>query len=160
MDRREFLKKSCGICLVGAAAIAFPKFAMAAGAGGKVKNFSTTVDGNNQMLIPLAQFTGVSVVIVSADALQADVAVHQGTDGSYVALLLLCTHWGEDVDYTGSDYFCSAHGSTFDQNGNVLVGPATDPLARYTAQLNAAGTGVVITVPAGGNDDSNDDSFN
>ena len=48
------------------------------------------------------------------------------------ALTAVCTHMlcPVDVMVTGG-FHCNCHGSTYDFNGNVVVGPATMPLLHY-----------------------------
>ncbi len=57
------------------------------------------------------------------------------TDGSnYVALASTCTHQGCTVGYSvqNNNFPCPCHGSVFNANGSVAVGPATSPLKQYT----------------------------
>lgn len=49
----------------------------------------------------------------------------------------VCTHQGCLVDPPAKNgsTFCPCHGSRFDGNGNVLVGPATTPLPHYAVNV-------------------------
>ena len=62
------------------------------------------------------------------------------SDGkSLIALSLLCTHVCCQVTYTsGNQLYCPCHGSLFDENGNVLQGPAAVPLpsVQFTTDNN------------------------
>jgi Rieske Fe-S protein len=54
-----------------------------------------------------------------------------------------CTHMGCEVPLPVNNHVtCPCHGSTFDGGGNLLGGPATTGLRKYTATLN--GTNVTI----------------
>jgi len=55
-----------------------------------------------------------------------------------------CTHANCTIDaYSSSGVsMCSCHGSTFDLNGNVIDGPAEDPLKIYSATIS----GDIITI--------------
>lgn len=57
--------------------------------------------------------------------------------GLYIAVSQACTHQGTAVTYNSSlNYFyCSAHGSSFLQDGTVTGGPAPSPLKVYTCTL-------------------------
>jgi cytochrome b6-f complex iron-sulfur subunit len=57
------------------------------------------------------------------------------TDGSnYAALSSICTHQACTVGYSvqNNNFPCPCHGSVFNSNGSVAVGPATAPLKQYT----------------------------
>lgn len=59
-----------------------------------------------------------------------------------VALDITCTHRACDVDIAAQrkqELECPCHGARFDLRGQVLQGPATEPLARYALRRNAAG---------------------
>lgn len=66
-------------------------------------------------------------------------------NNSYVALTSVCTHQACTDNWTFSNnrFTCNCHGSVFDPNGAVLNGPASNPLTKFTAQLN--GTTLLIT---------------
>ena len=64
------------------------------------------------------------------------------------ALSRNCTHQGNavNIDSANNNLPCSFqgenHGSIFDFNGNVVSGPATNPLTQYNASLS----GTIITI--------------
>jgi Rieske Fe-S protein len=68
--------------------------------------------------------------------------------GRYAALSSVCTHLQCTVTVEGSQIRCPCHGSTFDREGNVLQGPATQPLARYATRVTAEGELVIRYVEA------------
>jgi cytochrome b6-f complex iron-sulfur subunit len=55
-----------------------------------------------------------------------------------------CTHNGCDVKWSAADkkYACPCHDANFAADGKVLKGPATTPLATYSAKIQ--GTQVVV----------------
>jgi arsenite oxidase small subunit len=63
------------------------------------------------------------------------------TDGTLLALSLLCTHvcCVCSYDSASSRIYCPCHGSVFDANGNVLQGPASSPLPQVQLRVDAAG---------------------
>jgi len=64
-------------------------------------------------------------------------------DGSYAAVLPICTHLGCTVDISGLRLVCPCHGSTYDREGNVLRGPAERALQRFPTQVTGAGEIIV-----------------
>lgn len=56
----------------------------------------------------------------------------------------MCTHQGCSVDWEGADagFACGCHGSAFAADGSVTNGPATEPLATFTAQID--GDNVIV----------------
>jgi Rieske Fe-S protein len=52
------------------------------------------------------------------------------SDSGLSAVSLVCTHLGCTVAVTEDTFSCPCHGSVFDRRGNVLKGPASQPLRR------------------------------
>jgi len=63
--------------------------------------------------------------------------------GGVYAMTLTCTHAGCDIGQQGSvsgaGLFCGCHGSQFDANGNVVAGPAPQPLDHFAVTVDASG---------------------
>jgi cytochrome b6-f complex iron-sulfur subunit len=59
-----------------------------------------------------------------------------------------CTHQGFDIKWAAAEnkYACPCHGASFDADGTVLNGPATKPLAAYSAKI--VGTQVLAKISA------------
>ena len=62
------------------------------------------------------------------------VIVHWSQD-EYVVLSPTCTHRGCRVRKVQQGFECPCHGSRYDQNGEVIEGPATRPLAQYPVTI-------------------------
>ncbi|WP_426757269.1 ubiquinol-cytochrome c reductase iron-sulfur subunit [Myxococcus sp. Y35] len=74
---------------------------------------------------------GASVVRIPQSLL--DVVVVHPSPGCYTALWRICTHGDCAVDWVPVEGVmeCPCHGSRFGQDGQVLSGPATRPLAAF-----------------------------
>lgn len=70
--------------------------------------------------------------------------ITQPADGEYKAFTAVCTHQGCLVSSVeGGRITCPCHGSAFDAStGEVLQGPATQPLAEKTVTLDGDGLSV------------------
>jgi Rieske Fe-S protein len=65
-----------------------------------------------------------------------DVFLKKNSDGSYLALAMICTHAGHSLVKTGKAFYCSQHGSEFDINGKVIKGPAERNLVHLPITNN------------------------
>jgi nitrite reductase/ring-hydroxylating ferredoxin subunit len=129
MDRKEFLKASCKLCLIGAAGMAFPA-ALTSCSSSKALSFRPeVVDGT--IAIPLNLLDGDGQQTVRPKGWEYDLYVQREADGSYKALLLRCTHMENGLYRTDAGWACNLHGSSFDANGKVAKGPAQKPLKKY-----------------------------
>ena len=63
------------------------------------------------------------------------VAVARTGPSSYRAFSLRCPHQGVVVTQTEQGWSCSAHGSLFEPDGDLTLGPATTALSRVPATL-------------------------
>ena len=66
-------------------------------------------------------------------------AVIFNRDGKIVAQSLVCTHLGCTVAESATGFDCPCHGSRFDQDGNVLAGPAQKPLKNLRVEILEGG---------------------
>lgn len=65
------------------------------------------------------------------------------TEEGVKAMSMVCTHLGCIVDETPNGFACPCHGSKFDENGNVIAGPAPQALAWFAVTEAADGSLVV-----------------
>ena len=70
-------------------------------------------------------FQGEQVVVIQ-DPNNAD---------ALIAVNSLCTHQGCSVAWEGGVFACPCHGSSFNPDGTVASGPASEPLATYEAKV-------------------------
>jgi Rieske Fe-S protein len=81
---------------------------------------------------------------VSATLAGKPIVVSQPSAGQVVAFSAVCTHQGCTVAPQGKEFDCPCHGSKFDATtGDVLNGPARDPLPKLTAKVS--GDSVTVT---------------
>jgi len=145
--RREF----CACCSKAAGALAL---GAAAGCGGS----PTSPTNSGQPLTSVsASVSGRTVTITTAGSPLAStggMAITQTSIGTFLVtrtsasaatvLTATCTHEGCAITgFSGSQFVCPCHGSTFSTSGSVVKGPATRSLQQFTAQ--ASDTTVTFT---------------
>jgi nitrite reductase/ring-hydroxylating ferredoxin subunit len=132
MDRRKFIHHSCLCSITGIAVSGLTNSCTS------IKYSSGTIL-DSDLLIPLEDFvdrSGTEIqyrqyVIASNEILKFPVCVYRFSDTEYKALWPMCTHQGSELQVFGDSLICPAHGSEFDSAGNVLSGPAEEPLRVF-----------------------------
>ncbi len=129
MDRRTFLHQSCLAC----AGVMSASALLSACAG--AQPIVGVVEGDD-LVLPAGSFTNKNgspkkCVVASHSGLKQPIAVFRDARGAYSSVLMRCTHKGVELRVTGERLECSAHGSSFDDHGAVLEGPASSPLRTF-----------------------------
>jgi Rieske Fe-S protein len=142
MERREFLRSSCNTCLLMAAGYFFSELSSCSP---KYAVFKTDIV-DRKITLPLNTFQKTSMQLVRPNGWLFDIAVEKKDENNFIALLLQCTHQENQLTAMGTNgFYCSLHGSRFDSNGNVLKGPAEQPLERYRTYVE--NNNLIIEVP-------------
>lgn len=137
MDRKEFIR-TCGLACLGGGTIA-----------SLLQSCTTTsmVNGSvvgEHMIVPLTAFEEKNTkelnyrkyIVVHHKDLRNPIAVFRFSDSQYEAVLMKCTHQGNELSVNGDRLHCSSHGSEFDQHGIVMKGPAKDPLRKFDVTID------------------------
>ncbi len=86
----------------------------------------------------------------SARVIRLDIpAVIYQLGGKYTALSLRCTHLGCTLEDEGGNFSCPCHGSAFDQDGEILKGPAEEKLPPLRVEINEEGN-LIVHAPGAG----------
>ena len=75
-------------------------------------------------------------IVVKNDKIEFPVYVYRFSDTEYSALLMKCTHQGNELQASGDYLHCSAHGSEFNNKGVVSQGPAEKNLRSFKVISN------------------------
>jgi len=122
------------------------KTMLAAGAASLLPTACSGVNGPSGD-IPAGNVANVPVGTLEGVPGQA-VILGRDSNGLY-AMTAICTHAGCDMEGNGSigpsGVYCSCHGSRFDAQGNVVLGPARLPLQHFAVSVDATGA---ITIHA------------
>lgn len=122
MERRDFLKSSAAFCL------ALGVFSLEA-----CTNYKTisAEEESGKLKMKKSDFAENKFVVVNAMKANAPIYLSKLEDGSYIALLMLCTHKSCEVKPQGTILYCPCHGSEFSTSGKVLKEPADKDLAQF-----------------------------
>ena len=113
------------------------------GLGGLVRFFSHEPESgppSSYNLGPRVNFSPNSRIV----RLDIPAVVYQ-LGGEYQALSLRCTHLGCTLEDEEDFFSCPCHGSVFDQDGEVLKGPAEEKLPSLRVEINEEGNLIVQT---------------
>jgi cytochrome b6-f complex iron-sulfur subunit len=143
MERRTFLKQTCGACAaVGLGFILGSGFLESCASTGLSVLKTDSADG--KVTIPVADFEHINFKLLRVSNYSFDIALQKENDGSFKALVLKCTHAGQPLTKAGSGYYCTLHGSKFSSEGLVEKGPASDPMIRLKTEI--VDKNIVITL--------------
>ena len=132
MDRKEFLKV-CGVTCLGVIGVS----ALLQSCVGT--HHVQGILNNNKIEINKAEFIHLKkgessfrkYIIVRFDKSDFPVVVYRFSETDYKAMLLRCTHQGNELNVNGDLISCPAHNSEFTNKGEVLTGPADRSLETF-----------------------------
>jgi len=129
INRKRFLQLSTRIALGLAGML---------GLGGLIRYFSHEPSTNS----PSSYDLGLAADFPSSGKLlRLDIpAVIYQTQNGFQAFSLVCTHLGCTVEEDGDNFSCPCHGSQFDQDGDVLKGPAVEDLIELKVHISNEGS--------------------
>lgn len=134
MDRRKFLKSSCGACAaVSIGMILGSSLLESCGATGL--SVLKTSSAGGKVTVPLQSFAEGNFKLLRVNNYNYDIALQKQEDGTFNALVLMCTHAKHPLTKAGSGYFCTLHGSKFSEKGKVEKGPASRPMLHLQTEI-------------------------
>ena len=141
MDRQKFIK-TCGLACLGATTIGTLLQSCVS-----TKSISVNMVGEN-LIVPISSFVKnkkhVDYLVASNESLKFPIYLFRFSEIKYSALLLRCTHQGNELNAYGDKLVCSAHGSEFDNKGKVVNGPATQSLRTFPVRIE--GQNILISL--------------
>lgn len=127
LDRRAFLATACSLAALGLAAAP-------AAADSAVRKLPDGRLAVRVRRIPALAQVGGATRIGTIDGSPVGLA-RTGPD-RFRAFSLKCPHQGAVVDRDASGWICPAHGSEFEPDGDLVLGPATTGLARIPSTVS------------------------
>ena len=143
-NRREFVKDT----LTGIGPVAFGSFMLVNQSGCSSPTEPNNSDETITVDLSLSE-NSTLLVVGGALALGSNVIDSKGillyrqSDTNVLAFSRNCTHNGCTIgSFHNGTSACPCHDSQFDTSGNVINGPATNPLTQYSATI----TGNIVTI--------------
>jgi Rieske Fe-S protein len=132
MDRRKFTK-TCILCAAGS--VLAPVLSSCQSVHytqGQIEPNGLSVRKSAFTYLKKDQPMTRKYIIVRNDKLEFPIYVYRHSDTEYSALLMKCTHQGNELQASGDYLHCSAHGSEFNNKGMVAQGPAEKNLRSFS----------------------------
>ena len=132
VSRLEFLKQ------LGFGGAALMATLCAAGTSSCKSNSASTSASTKDFTLDLNQSANADLKIVGKFMVVQDVVIACTAAGTYAAVTVICSHEGrKQVGYRESqkDFYCSAHGAVYDQQGIGKSGPSSGGLRVYNTTL-------------------------
>ena len=131
MNRKEFIK-TCGFTCLGLMGIRLTQACKPS------KQVQSSLN-NNQLQINKKEFELLKgnklnyrkSVVTKPENSDYPIVIYRFSETDYRAFLLRCTHQNNELNLNGDIMTCSAHGSEFTNRGEVLQGPAEQPLLAF-----------------------------
>jgi cytochrome b6-f complex iron-sulfur subunit len=97
--------------------------------------------------MPELSATGTGIAAIQIAGQDAPFFIVRQNPTVFLTLSSICTHRGCTVEAKNDRFECPCHGSRYSRFGDVIRGPAEEPLRRYRTALLANGRTLVIDVP-------------
>ncbi|MBO9570780.1 MAG: Rieske (2Fe-2S) protein [Chitinophagaceae bacterium] len=137
MKRREFISKGCTACLsVAVLGSLFPSCTTTKYIPGELNNNGLLLNADNFRIQKNGSITYREYVIVKNEDLKFPICVYRFSGTEYSALWMQCAHQGAEVQVMGSYLHCPAHGSEYNNRGQVTNGPAIRDLKTFPVTVN------------------------
>jgi cytochrome b6-f complex iron-sulfur subunit len=130
MERKEFLS------LLGLSASAMVMSCI--GCSKNSNSGSSTPPSNVDFTLDLSQSANASLNTNGGFIYQNGIIIARTLTGAFIAVQQICTHENFSITYQASNhrFYCSGHGGTFSETGQVTGGPPPASLRKYNTSLN------------------------
>lgn len=127
ISRRSFIAGVCAVVALGGSEVP-------AAANTAVKKLPGGRLSVNVKAVPALAKVGGATRIGSVKGVP--VAIARTGTSKYIAFNLLCPHQKVTVTQNEKGWVCNAHGSEFESDGDLALGPATTGLARVPMKIS------------------------
>lgn len=148
MKRRDFLEKALGVTMAAAVAPSILGVTKAFAGGGEAPLGSIVLDLNETKFNKLKNVNGSLIYTPDPPNASRKMVITRVDASTFSVVSSVCTHQGCQVDpydATSMRISCGCHGSKFDVNGVVKVGPAGTNLKQYSNSFDSGANTLTIT---------------
>lgn len=132
MNRRNFIVHSCTACLSIAVLPALMTSCTSTRyITGNIERDGLKVNKSEFKITGKGSKAYLSFIIIRNDAFKYPICVYRFNEQDYTALWMRCTHQGTELQASGDFLQCPAHGSEFNNKGQVTNGPADNNLRTF-----------------------------
>lgn len=128
INRRALISGACALIALGGLG------ALPASANAEIRKL-----GNGRILVKLKSIPELSTVggfVGVGNVKGKPVGITRTGNSSYIAFSLNCPHRGVKVEKEEAGWVCNAHGSKFEADGDLVLGPATTRLPRVPMKIS------------------------
>ena len=138
MNRRNFIKNGCAVCLsMSAMPIIVSSCASLTNTTGKIVTDGLVLSTDDFKIPGKDNSAYRSYLIVRNESLKDPICVYRFNEQEYTALWMKCAHQGAELQASGNYLQCPAHGSEFNNKGHVTNGPASTNLRIFPVTVSA-----------------------
>lgn len=140
MNRKTFIQR-CGM-----ACLSITGMSTLVSSCASTQSLSLNITNNKDLIVPLSLFVNTNkidlkeykkYIVVSNERLNYPIVVYRHSATEYTALLLRCSHQYNELTANGDLLICPAHGSEFNNKGEVVQGPAEDKLRSFPVTVES-----------------------
>jgi Rieske Fe-S protein len=131
MHRRQFVKLGCNCMIAPLIAAGLSACESTRYVAGTLGPDGITIQQTEFVEITKSGTTLRDYIIVRNENLEYPICLYRLKENEYSALQMKCTHQGTELQAAGDQLHCPAHGSEFNNRGQVTQGPAEHPLRTF-----------------------------
>ena len=136
MNRREFVKHSCVICLSGGLLPAVVSACQSTHyVSGTMESTGIALLKSEFSYQQKDKLLTRSYIILQNEKLEFPIYVYRCSENEYSALWMKCTHQGAALQASGDHLQCPSHGSEFNNKGIMSNGPAERNLRSFAVSV-------------------------
>jgi nitrite reductase/ring-hydroxylating ferredoxin subunit len=136
MDRRNFIKQTCTACLSFTVVSSIATSCVSTQyISGNLAKDGISLSKEDFQIKKRGGTAYSSFIIIRNEALKYPICVYRLNEDTYSALWMQCTHQGTELQASGDVLQCAAHGSEFNNRGEVRNGPAGTALRTFPVSV-------------------------